>query len=142
MRTTKLDKLLSELDACSEARDWAKGKSLSVAYETCKNAEWMMWLFGRMEGRQGWPKRPAIVLAACACARLALRHVPSGEDRPRLAIEAAEAWAKDPSEERRAAARDAAWAAGAAWDAAGAAGDAEHVKMCKLIRKILKPGKI
>jgi hypothetical protein len=35
-----------------------------------------------------------LVLAACRCARLALPFVRVGEDRPRLAIEAAEAWTR------------------------------------------------
>jgi hypothetical protein len=33
-----------------------------------------------------------LTMAACACARTALWAVPEGEDRPRLALEAAEAW--------------------------------------------------
>jgi len=43
--------------------------------------------------KQGVDHR-AVVLAACECARLALVHVPDGEERPRKAIEAAEAWAR------------------------------------------------
>ena len=35
-----------------------------------------------------------VVLAACACARNALRHVPPGEARPLRAIETAEAWTR------------------------------------------------
>ena len=35
------------------------------------------------------------MLASCGCARLALHHVQAGDDRPRLAIEAAEQWARD-----------------------------------------------
>jgi hypothetical protein len=38
--------------------------------------------------------RSLVVLAACDCARTWLRHVPPGEDRPRLAIETAEAWCR------------------------------------------------
>lgn len=38
--------------------------------------------------------RQALVLLAAACARTALRYVPAGEERPRLAIETAEAWAR------------------------------------------------
>ena len=78
---------------------------------------------------------PALVRAAAACVRPTLRFVPEGEDRPRRAVEAAEAWADDPSEENRRRAEkaaDAAWkvaevgrAAGqAAGEAAGAAAEA------------------
>ena len=78
--------------------------------------------------------RPALVRAAAACVRPALRFVPEGEDRPRLAVEAAEAWADEPTERNRrrvAKAAKAAKAANVAWDAwpagspaAGAAGAA------------------
>jgi hypothetical protein len=38
--------------------------------------------------------RKIVILAACACARTALKYVPEGEARPRIAIETAEAWAR------------------------------------------------
>jgi hypothetical protein len=90
-------------------------------------ADWMMWLL--------WHSKTAnirqMVKLACVCARISLRHVPHGEERPRLAIEAAETWVSTPTGAARDAmdaAGDAAWAAGdaarAAGDAAGAAGDA------------------
>jgi hypothetical protein len=66
-----------------------------------------------------------VVRLACQCARTALQYVPNGEDRPRLAIEAAERWADNPTESNRLAAWAAARAAGdAAGAAARAAGDA------------------
>jgi len=45
-------------------------------------------LAAQFESRRAW------VLAVCECARLSLVHIPEGEDRPRIAIEAAEAWAR------------------------------------------------
>ncbi len=54
------------------------------------------------------------VLASIECARAVLRFVPLGEDRPRLAVEAAERAVREPSPETRAAARAAANAADAA----------------------------
>lgn len=48
------------------------------------------------------------VRAACAIARLALPLVPADEPRPRRAVETAEAWAREPSDERARAALDAA----------------------------------
>ena len=104
-------------NACADAVKWVGRKSLTVAWRTCQRADWMMWLVSRVCTRR------VAVLCACECARTALRYVPKGEDRPRLAIEAAERWAADPSEANRDAARAAgnvAWAAGAAW-AVGAA---------------------
>ena len=65
-----------------------------------------------------------IRLLACDFAETALKYVPAGEDRPRLAIETARRFvAGSATCEELAAAGDAAWAA--AWAAAGdAAGDA------------------
>ena len=51
---------------------------------------------------------------ACACARRALPYVPAGEDRPRLAIEAAEKWVTCPCEQCARKAVEAAKAAEAA----------------------------
>lgn len=49
----------------------------------------MLWLCGRAGVR-----RQDLVLAACACARLALPHVQPGEDCPLRVIETAERWAR------------------------------------------------
>ena len=48
-----------------------------------------MWIAGKVD-----IDRTVLVLAACACARTALKYVPDGEDRPRIAIETAEAWVR------------------------------------------------
>jgi hypothetical protein len=82
--------------------------------------------------------RARLVRAACACARQALDYIPDGEERPRLAIETAEAWAKGEAalaDVRRAAdaasvyayASTAAYAANAATHAADAAAAAANV---------------
>jgi hypothetical protein len=83
----------------------------------------LLWLAARVH-----LDRKRLVQAACACARQALQYIPAGEERPRLAIETAEAWARGEAtiEELRkaagaanAAANAAAYAYAAAW--AGAA---------------------
>jgi len=89
MTTPALDKHLSRLNACTEAREWARGKTLAVAWRTCRRADWMLWLAARVGVR-----RQDVVLAACACARTSLKYIKPGEERPRLAIEAAEDWAR------------------------------------------------
>jgi predicted S18 family serine protease len=71
---------------------------------------------------------------------MALRFVPEGENRPLAAIEAAEAWAANPTkEDQKAAARAASaaiWAASAAiWAASSEA--VSHEELCAKIRKIL-----
>jgi hypothetical protein len=47
----------------------------------------------RKAGEIGVPRK-LLVAAACECARLALKFVPEGEERPRKAIEVAEAWCR------------------------------------------------
>jgi hypothetical protein len=118
---------LEKLGACSDAVTWVGNRDLKTAWAECPRADWMLWLAGRSK------KLPVqkIVIAACAFARLSLKHVQAGEDRPRLAIEAAEGWVAgthtieqvDAAARAARAAGAAARAAGAAW-AAGAAGAA------------------
>lgn len=67
--------------------------------------------------------RRDIVRAAAACVRPALRFVSAGEDRPRLAIEAAELWADDPTHANRRRASVAGLAASVAGSASFAVGD-------------------
>ena len=88
-------KPLVELNACPEAVDWASTQeSPASAWRDCQRGDWMLWLVGRLSGKPGGVKRRRLVLCACECARLALKYVKAGEDRPRLAIEAAEKWAR------------------------------------------------
>lgn len=88
-------RLLRHLGACDgEARRWAdkeyaRDGRASVAWECCERGDWMLWLVFR-----AGVNRRLVVRAACACARLALVHVPEGEDRPLRAIETAEAWTR------------------------------------------------
>ena len=86
------DKLV-QLNACCEAVQWAQGyPSLRAAWEACERGDWMLWLAGRT--CRTLPQRKRLVLAACACARTALRYVKVGEKRPRAAIRMAERWAR------------------------------------------------
>ena len=118
MTAEELQTLLKELGACKEAVRWARGKSLAEAWEQCAEPSWMMWLCWQMEGREGWPDRKQVVLAACACAEevLPIFEQKHPEDkRPRKAIEVARLWVEGKAtraEVRQAA--DAAYAAGKA----------------------------
>ena len=131
MKRTILQAHLEAIEACLEARKWAADRSPLAAWDECERADWLLWWAVRTETNT----KQQIVLAACACARQALRFVPTGEKRPLQAIEAAERWAKDPTEEKRKAARATADTAYAAADTAYAA--AEHKTMCIAIRKLL-----
>ena len=94
MSAQRFHDLLHDLSACAEATRWAEGKDLHEVWTTCDRGDWGLWLAGRMCGAPGWHTRQQIVLAACACAETALKYVKVGEDRPRLAIETARAWAR------------------------------------------------
>jgi hypothetical protein len=85
---------LRRLGACAEAIEWAAGyDTLEAAWSACRRGDWMLWLLGRT-CKCGDDQHRGMVLAACACARLALPHVPEGEPRPLVAIETAERWAR------------------------------------------------
>jgi hypothetical protein len=114
---------LEKLGACSDAVTWIGNRDLKTAWEECPRADWLLWLAGKSKKLT----RQQLVIAACVCARSSLQWVTAGEERPRLAIEAAEKWTRGEAtleEVRKAAyAAYAAYAADAA-NAAGAAGAA------------------
>src|SRR5207249_3862074 len=112
-------KHLSQLEACPEALEWAAKRSPLEAWQECERADWLLWWASQTQANT----HQSIVLAACDCARRALRFVPPEETRPLAAIEAAEQWAKAPTEANMAKAVRAAQAAAqaAAAQAAGAA---------------------
>jgi hypothetical protein len=117
-KQTILQAHLEALGACREAREWAGDRSPLAAWDECERADWLLWWAARTKV----DTKQKIVLAACACARQALRFVPADEKRPLRAIEAAERWAKNPTEKKRKAAARAADAA--AYAAAARAADA------------------
>ncbi|MFO0474195.1 MAG: putative immunity protein, partial [Alphaproteobacteria bacterium] len=80
----------------------------------CERPDWLLWWAAHSVPRQ------ELVLAACDCAELALRYVPQGEDRPRLAIETARRWARGEATVKEVRAADAA-ALAAVCDAGDAA---------------------
>ena len=138
-----LDRLQNR-HACKEATEWVTAQTgdAQQIWNLCQRPDWMLWFAGRQS-----IDRKILVLIAAACARTSLKFVPPGEDRPRLAIETAEAWARGEITMEQvqnaayaaaraayaAAAADAASAAYAAADAARAA-DAETAE---IVRKFL-----
>ena len=113
------------LDACNQAREWAKGKSLAEVWKTCHRGDWMLWL----AARYGDVPLKTIVAIACDCAEPALAF--TTDPRPAATIAVVRLWLKDEAtiEEVRAAA-DAANAAYVAADAAYAAGRAAAYAAC------------
>ena len=137
---------LVEMDACAKAVEWVGEKTMAEAWATCERADWMLWLVTRIDGSY----TPRLRLAACACARTSLKYVPAGEDRPRLAIECAERYARgEATKDELAAARAASWgaarasagAAEAAWAAAWAAAGTPRLSGLKgmpdMVRQII-----
>ena len=107
---------LKKLGACSEAVKWYETQENDEqAWAACERGDWLLWLLGRIK-----VDRKRLVLCCCECARLSLKYVPENENRPRIAIETAEKWAKGEAsiEEVRAAAYAAADADAAAYAAA------------------------
>ena len=92
---------LSEISACDSAVAWVKStkcRSLESAWKKCERGDWMLWYAGKKAGPEGDEKRKKLVLAACACARLALpiweKRYPD-DKRVRDCIETAEKWARN-----------------------------------------------
>ena len=75
------------------------------AWKACEDARELLRLLTYVD-------RKAAVLAACACARTALKYLPPGEDRPFKAIQTAEAWTRGEATEDQC--REAAYTADAA----------------------------
>jgi len=131
---------LQELKACSDAVEWVETQpDAETAWAKCRRGDWMLWLAGMASGKPESRSRKKLVLCACEVARQALKYVPAGEDRPRIAIETAESWARNAgptlSDVRAAskAASDAAWAASKA--ASDAASGAASKASADIVRK-------
>ena len=92
---------LSEISACSDAVAWVKStrcRVLETAWKKCERGDWMLWYAGKKSGAVGDEKRKQLVLAACACTRLALpiweKRYPD-DKRVRDCIDTAEKWARN-----------------------------------------------
>lgn len=95
-----LQEHLVSIGACKEARDWAENRTAKQAWGECDRPNWLQWWARRIGGHS----RVQFIRIACDCARLVL---PPGDDRSRLALEAAERWADNPTEDNRVAAKEA-----------------------------------
>ena len=117
MNNQSLVEFLKRNHACGESLEWLGDRNLAQTWAECERGDWLLWLAAK-----AGIDRKRLVMAACACARLALVHVRIGEERPRIAIETAEAWCRgEATIEQVREARKAADAADAAAYAAAAA---------------------
>ena len=91
-----LARKLKAIGACKEAVEWAKGHKWPDAWQKCERGDWMLWLCGAMQGKEGWPPRQQIVLVACDCAELVLpifeKKYPD-DKRVRECLETTRKWA-------------------------------------------------
>src|ERR1700679_1141953 len=107
---------LKSISACPDARQWAGSRTAKQAWDECERADWLLW----WAARDGASKQQ-IVAVACEIARTVL-HL-SKTPKALMAIEAAEKWVANPTEENRTlcSVTDAADAAYAAYSAAATA---------------------
>ena len=85
---------LIELNVFSSALKWMDKNGVETIVEfwnKCNQGHWLLWVAARFGLTPERHKK--IVLAVCEIARMVLKYIPEGEDRPLQAIEAAEAWA-------------------------------------------------
>ena len=104
---------LESMNVCQEAVDWVGDKPLNECWQTCDMPDWMLWLYGRNN-----PDKTTCVKIAVFAARLVLpiwQEKYPDDKCTQQAIEAAEKWTENPSEENRQA-WAAAWGAEAARD--------------------------
>ena len=120
---------LVEIDACRESIKWLGKRTAQQAWDECERPDWLLWWIAKDKP----DCKCDIVRLTCKIARTVLRYVPAGEESPRLAIEAAERWAADPSYENANAAYAAYAAAYAA--AAYASNAAAKQDYCAIIRE-------
>jgi len=85
---------LIEMDACQDAIDWIKDRTIQQAWNDCHCGDWMLWLLEQMKEKEGWLDEKEIMLLGCWCSRRALKYIPEGETRSLKAIEAKEKWAR------------------------------------------------
>ncbi len=112
---SKLMNLLQKHGACQSAKNWLndhKIRTIGAAWKQCDRGDWMLWFWART-GRLS--SQTACKIAA-VCARRVLpvfQQKYPDDNRPRLAIEAAEKYAENPTAENAHAAHAAAHAAAA-----------------------------
>jgi hypothetical protein len=148
IKNTKITpQLLTDLGACREGKDWAvsvigKGMDLVTMLPLFERADWMLWLLKNTEALD----KVGYVRLAVVCAQSVLdiyeKKYPD-DKRPRLAIDAAIRYAREPTEKNREAAAyaDAAYAAAyaaAAYAAYAAAYAAAAYAAARLRRRRLR----
>ena len=119
---------LIEHNACGSGIEFAKTcQSPREVWNTCPRGDWLLWWIAQDIEKGGEIHRRVVLLVCRLWEERMARYVPDGETRPQQAIDAARAWATDPTDENLSAAGYAAWAAGDAGDAGYVAGYVGYV---------------
>ena len=74
--------LLSDLNACSDAREWAGNRTIEQVVNDCHRGDWLLWLAARIN-----IDRHKLVLSAGKCAETVM-HLMT-DDRSKIAVKAA-----------------------------------------------------
>ena len=142
MTAQQLQDKLIQLNACEPAIEWANGKDLETAWNTCERGDWMIWL---LTESQNEVTDKQLRLIAVECCRSVQRLMT--DQRSINAVDVAERYANGEATDEEL--RQAQAAAGVAWDAAGAAAraaaeeagaaarEAESKKQSDIVRKIV-----
>ena len=86
IRRENVKELAKYLELFEAFHKWfIKQPNYRITWQCCPRGEWLLNLCEELGADS-----KLMVRAACDCARIALPHVPKGEDRPRIAIETAE----------------------------------------------------
>jgi hypothetical protein len=115
--------ILKNKEACTEAVKWVnehQAETFIELWNTCEQADWMLWILAKMIKEKEWPSKKTVVLCACDCAETSLEFIPKDELRPKIAIQTAREWAEGKAtieECEKAAYAEAAYAAFAAYAA-------------------------
>ena len=105
---------LVKMNACYSAIEWVGDRTAGQAWNECRRAGWMLWYLDKTNNiTQEQSVKIAVHIARSVLGLFENKH--PDDTRPRQAIEAAEAWLKNPCKET---ANAAAYAANAAANAA------------------------
>lgn len=113
MNSKELDKKLTELGACTDGRNFAKGKTLEKAWAECDRPDWMLWIYRRASNYSKLQVVQIAIFVAELVIHIFEAKYPTDE-RPRKAIEAAKKCLETPSDETYSASANAAASAYAA----------------------------
>lgn len=131
MKREHWSRKLDPMGACDDAVVWARTQpSFAAAWKECQRGDYMLWLLGRLVVVPSILTHRRVVNAAASCARVVLpiwKKTYPNDDRPRLAILAAEQWAQTPTRKNKQVAADTGHAvARALHDITKIAADAEY----------------